>query len=216
MWFLWSFKVWEVRKQQRLQARMKQALNSVDISCSEASVFKCVSQHYPPDRRHSYIYRLTPKQPFSPSFIPFFHTVIITFYAICAIEYFIRYSRDRPIRKPDNEWKSKFSPSTISATSDRGEFNGRLKLLCFALVFSTTCLWIRAVYRVIELADGWGGRIIKTQVRVFFIFLPPSPSPLFSYILTDIHHPDIFQRARCSDDHSSHVHRQLPPPRLAP
>jgi hypothetical protein len=32
------------------------------------------------------------------------------------------------------------------------------------LMFNTTCLFICAVYRVIELSDGWSGRIIHTQV----------------------------------------------------
>lgn len=39
-----------------------------------------------------------------------------------------------------------------------------MKVLICALVFNTTCLFIRAVYRVIELSDGWTGRIIHTQV----------------------------------------------------
>ncbi|KAJ7278443.1 RTA1-like protein [Mycena rebaudengoi] len=32
------------------------------------------------------------------------------------------------------------------------------------LVFSTTCLFIRSVYRTIELTDGWTGRIIHTEL----------------------------------------------------
>ncbi|KAK0470203.1 RTA1 like protein-domain-containing protein [Desarmillaria tabescens] len=46
----------------------------------------------------------------------------------------------------------------------RGHLNVKLILLIAALAFSTICLFIRAVYRTIELSDGWTGRIITTQV----------------------------------------------------
>ncbi|KIK63717.1 hypothetical protein GYMLUDRAFT_448990 [Collybiopsis luxurians FD-317 M1] len=63
-----------------------------------------------------------------------------------------QYYRDRPIRKVKER------------DAQRGIFSRKLQLQIIALIFLTTCLWIRSVYRTIELADGWVGRIIRTQV----------------------------------------------------
>ncbi|KAK0460205.1 uncharacterized protein EV420DRAFT_1763121 [Desarmillaria tabescens] len=38
-----------------------------------------------------------------------------------------------------------------------------LKYMIRALVFNTVCLIVRAIYRTIELADGWDGKVIHTQ-----------------------------------------------------
>jgi hypothetical protein len=38
-----------------------------------------------------------------------------------------------------------------------------MKVMIYAMIFNTTCLFIRSVYRLIELSDGWDGRIISTQ-----------------------------------------------------
>ncbi|KAF4562634.1 hypothetical protein EYR36_004028 [Pleurotus pulmonarius] len=86
-----------------------------------------------------------------------FQMVAITFYAILAIEFFVRYLRKRPIR-------SVAKPILGEQEATRGVFDGRLKLMSGALVFSTLCLFIRAVYRTIELSDGWNGRIITTEI----------------------------------------------------
>lgn len=40
----------------------------------------------------------------------------------------------------------------------------KLRLMSFGLGFSTLCLLIRSIYRTIELSNGWGGRIITTEV----------------------------------------------------
>ncbi|KAJ7275861.1 RTA1-like protein [Mycena rebaudengoi] len=56
------------------------------------------------------------------------------------------------------------SPARTSAASTRGVFTPRLKMMIIALGFSTTVLFIRSVYRTIELQDGWTGRIIHTEL----------------------------------------------------
>jgi hypothetical protein len=109
--------------------------------------------------------------------------VIILAYAGLATEFFLRYARDRP-----------FTSSREFAEKSRPEMDLRLKIMSYALGFSTICLFIRyvmevfwssfpsywlsisGVYRVVELADGWNGRIISTQV--YF-----SMSPFFSRFL---------------------------------
>jgi len=90
-----------------------------------------------------------------------FQLFVIILYASCAGEFFIRYLWRIPIRatesSSDDDEKSKFS-------EERGEINDKMQLMIAALLFSTLCLIIRAVYRTIELADGWEGTIIGTQV----------------------------------------------------
>ncbi|KAJ7212803.1 RTA1 like protein-domain-containing protein [Mycena rebaudengoi] len=82
-----------------------------------------------------------------------FQMVTITVYVLCATEFLLRYLRNRPIGHGSEQ-----APST---TVPLGR---KMKLLVYALAFNTACLFIRAVYRVIELSDGWSGRIITTQV----------------------------------------------------
>ncbi|KAJ7676958.1 RTA1 like protein-domain-containing protein [Mycena polygramma] len=81
-----------------------------------------------------------------------FQMVTITVYVFCAGEFLVRYLHNRPV---GNAGAGKVETPSL----DR-----KMKVLVCALVFNTTCLFIRAVYRVIELSDGWSGRIIQTQV----------------------------------------------------
>ncbi|KAJ7036730.1 RTA1 like protein [Mycena alexandri] len=80
-----------------------------------------------------------------------FQMVTITVYVFCAGEFLVRYLKNRPI-------------GSASAPATTPPLGRKMKILISALVFNTTCLFIRAVYRVIELSDGWSGRIIHTQV----------------------------------------------------
>ena len=43
----------------------------------------------------------------------------------------------------------------------RPRFSFRLFLI--ALAVATLCVFVRSVYRVVELAEGWGGALIKNQ-----------------------------------------------------
>lgn len=106
----------------------------------------------------------------------------ITVYSLCATEFFIRYFKKRPVRLDTGD-------------VTRGTFDCYLKYMSLALAFNTTCLFIRyvricyydssdhsqsnaflrAVYRTIELSDGWTGRIIGTQL---YFSAPCFPHPL--------------------------------------
>ena len=94
-------------------------------------------------------------------------------YVICAAEFFLRFVTDRPIRGIANR--------ETTNQKARQPIDIRMKIMIGGLAFSTICLFIRyvnpskktipvaykpprAVYRTIELADGWNGRIISTQV----------------------------------------------------
>lgn len=57
----------------------------------------------------------------------------ITFYAIFAGEFFLRYSKKWPVRPSANS----------SGTPKAAVMDNRLKLMVYALFFETTCLFIR-------------------------------------------------------------------------
>ncbi|KAJ6624747.1 RTA1-like protein, partial [Mycena sp. CBHHK59/15] len=78
-----------------------------------------------------------------------FQFVAIVVYTLLSAQYLWRYTKNRPVR----------STSSIRATMDKN-----LKIMICALVFSTIVLFIRSIYRIIELATGWDGRIIHTEV----------------------------------------------------
>ena len=133
----------------------------------------------------------------------------IILYSLCAAEFFIRYFKKRPVR-------------LYTGDVTRGIFDRYLKCMSLALAFNTTCLFIRyvricyydssdhqshaflrAVYRTIELSDGWTGRIIATQVYFSASFFP-LPFPSFNLLF------------RCfgrSNDRFGDLHPELCPSR---
>ncbi|KAK0457343.1 RTA1-like protein, partial [Desarmillaria tabescens] len=107
-----------------------------------------------------------------------FQLAVITVYSILGIEFFARYFMDAPIRIPGPD-------------RPRAELTKNLKCLIAALAFSTVCLFIRAEYRVIELEDGWGGRIITTEV--YFNVLDGAMITLAIYTVNLSHPGRIFR-----------------------
>jgi hypothetical protein len=101
-----------------------------------------------------------------------FQMVGITLYVGLASEFLWRYITRRPVRAggavaSDHsaiELADKASQSQEGSMLDRSKATKRIKLMLSGLVFSTLVIFIRSVYRTIELADGWSGRIITTQV----------------------------------------------------
>ncbi|OBZ79482.1 hypothetical protein A0H81_01079 [Grifola frondosa] len=73
------------------------------------------------------------------------------------VEYYFRYIHDRPVRSSGADLPSSFVPA-------REPVGLRMKWMVRGLCTSTFFLFVRSIYRTIELADGFGGRIIKTQV----------------------------------------------------
>jgi hypothetical protein len=95
-----------------------------------------------------------------------FQLVAITMYTCLAAEFLLRFIKDKPIRPAE--------PMPVSATSDsekgflptvnRQKLQGKLRKMVIGLCISTVVIFIRSVYRTIELADGWTGTVIRTQV----------------------------------------------------
>ncbi|KAF8915184.1 RTA1 like protein-domain-containing protein [Mucidula mucida] len=111
-----------------------------------------------------------------------FQMATITVYALCAAEFFFRYFSDKPIPGRD---------------LTRGHLTRKLQLLSGAVAFSTVLLFIRAVYRTIELVDGWTGRIIQTEV--YFNVLDGAMIIVAIYTV-NIFHPGLLLRTKAEKD----------------
>ncbi|PCH41942.1 RTA1-domain-containing protein [Wolfiporia cocos MD-104 SS10] len=79
-----------------------------------------------------------------------FQMASITVYMTLAAEFIFRFLYDRPLRHAE---------STMTGYN----FDRKVKLMLLGLTFSSICIYVRSVYRTIELADGWTGYIIHTQ-----------------------------------------------------
>ncbi|KIJ68477.1 hypothetical protein HYDPIDRAFT_106676 [Hydnomerulius pinastri MD-312] len=82
--------------------------------------------------------------------------VSIAVYVACAGEFFLRFFAHSPVRKIA---VLESAEKPIGPVVDR-----KMKYLIIGLIFDTTCIFIRSVYRTIELSNGWSGYIISTQV----------------------------------------------------
>ncbi|KAJ7617381.1 RTA1-domain-containing protein [Roridomyces roridus] len=78
-----------------------------------------------------------------------FQFAVIIVFSLFTIDFLRRYLWDRPVR---------------NGGSTRGVLTPRLKTIFIALALTSLFLFIRSVYRLIELKDGWLGRVIRTQV----------------------------------------------------
>jgi len=82
-----------------------------------------------------------------------FQMIAITLYMMLAIEFLYRYLTDKPFQRPNNE------PPTGNYFVDK-----KMKMMFFGISFSSLAIYVRSVYRTIELTDGWSGRIITTEL----------------------------------------------------
>ncbi|KAJ8586864.1 hypothetical protein M405DRAFT_822664, partial [Rhizopogon salebrosus TDB-379] len=78
-------------------------------------------------------------------------------YVALAVECFLRFKHNAPFRQVDTSEKSQRYVSK------------NLKVKLFGMGFCTLCVFIRSVYRTIELANGWSGPIISTER--YFVWL---------------------------------------------
>ena len=107
-----------------------------------------------------------------------FQIVVITFFTASSAEFLWRYSSNRPI-----------SRTTSTKIRGRASLPIKLQLALLLVAGSTTLLFIRAIYRTIELSDGWGGKIITTEVW----FSECSSTKRYERGLID--HADVFDAA---------------------
>lgn len=100
-----------------------------------------------------------------------FQLGVIVLFSTFTADYLVRYF-----------WKR---PTSVKAEFTRGPLHKDIKLMIAAVAFNVTCLFIRGVYRTIELSDGWDGRIISTQL--YFNVLDGAMVTLAIFILNFFH-----------------------------
>ncbi|ETW87178.1 lipid-translocating exporter, partial [Heterobasidion irregulare TC 32-1] len=83
-----------------------------------------------------------------------FQMIAIIVYVILATEFFFRLVKNRPLKKDYTE----------VGANRKVEIPMPLKSMIGGLVFMTTCIFIRSIYRTVELIDGFTGKIIETQI----------------------------------------------------
>ncbi|KAH8810215.1 RTA1-like protein [Flagelloscypha sp. PMI_526] len=108
-----------------------------------------------------------------------FQFVVLLLSVAMAMEYFIRYYKRLPLRE--------VSPSIEKNidSSESNELNLKVRTMMAAMGGVAFCLFIRGIYRTIELADGWTGVIIQTQV--YFNVFDGAMIVLAQYILIAFH-----------------------------
>jgi len=126
--------------------------------------------------------------------------VAMTVYIIVAADFLRRFFANKPVRdhaqiaemelsensklrseSPMPDWPVKQG----SARPVPDALEGRMKLMILGLSLSTLFLFIRGIYRVAELADGWNGTIISTQI--YFNVLDGAMIVLAMYTLNFLH-----------------------------
>ncbi|KAI0735120.1 RTA1-domain-containing protein [Earliella scabrosa] len=112
-----------------------------------------------------------------------FQMVSITVFVALMVEYFIRYMTDRPVRQLKNVAVDA-SVETLTPPG-RGELNMRMQLMILGIWLNTLFLFIRSVYRTIELIDGFDGKI--TQTQIYFNIFDGAMIVLAMYTLNLLH-----------------------------
>ncbi|KAI0778233.1 RTA1 like protein [Trametes elegans] len=92
-----------------------------------------------------------------------FQLVSLSFFCVLFAEFMFRRIKDKPLKRV-----------TGNGSSDDMTVFGKplerpMMLLAIGLCIETVLLYIRAVYRTIELADGWDGKVIQTEY-LFIVF----------------------------------------------
>ncbi|KAJ7155053.1 RTA1 like protein-domain-containing protein [Mycena filopes] len=114
-----------------------------------------------------------------------FQMATISIYILLAAEFFLRFFTDRAL----GGRKATYDSLSLKTSRGRGEVDPHLRVMIGALVFNTTCLLIRAIYRTLELLNGFEGRIISTE-RYFNIL---DGGMIALAILTlNVAHPGVF------------------------
>ncbi|KAG8902272.1 hypothetical protein FRB99_004691 [Tulasnella sp. 403] len=83
-----------------------------------------------------------------------FQLVAITMFAVTAVEFFVRWGYNKPV------------PSKMAGEptpSQRPPMSRDIKYMTFGMTLATIFLYIRSIYRTIELINGWTGPIIQNQ-----------------------------------------------------
>ncbi|KZO95040.1 RTA1-domain-containing protein [Calocera viscosa TUFC12733] len=129
----------------------------------------------------------------------------MTVYVILALEFFIRVRLDKPVRRArleaaaaevveegkepaKSETQFELAASAASKLQQHGfgfAQGSKLSLMLIALSVSTLFIYMRSIYRTVELLNGWSGYIITTEV--YFNVLDAMPITLAMFTMNLLH-----------------------------
>ncbi|KZO95043.1 RTA1-like protein [Calocera viscosa TUFC12733] len=131
----------------------------------------------------------------------FWQIAAMTIYAVLALEFFVRVRMDWPVRRvaavePSHQGGFSLHGSSDVAEAERAATKlqtagfgfaqrSKLSLMILSLAVTTILIYIRGIYRTIELIGGWSGVVITTEV--YFNVFDALPITLALYILIALH-----------------------------
>ncbi|KZT61020.1 RTA1 like protein [Calocera cornea HHB12733] len=130
----------------------------------------------------------------------FLQIVAMTIYAVLGLEFFIRVRMDRPVRTlpPQPTTRSRFTlhgrydsleaekaATELQATGFGFATGSRLSLTILSLGITTVLIYIRGIYRTVELIGGWNGVVITTEL--YFNVLDALPITLALFTMIFLH-----------------------------
>ncbi|KAJ7685842.1 RTA1 like protein-domain-containing protein [Mycena rosella] len=124
-----------------------------------------------------------------------FQFCAICAYTACGLDFLRHYTSSRPVRP-------------LISSAERGVLDARLKLMIAALGFSTFVLFIRSIYRIVELADGWTGTIITTEI--WFNIFDGGMVTLAIWAMNIAHPGLLLGSARSADTREGMYMKQIP------
>ncbi|KAG1737971.1 RTA1 like protein-domain-containing protein [Suillus lakei] len=117
----------------------------------------------------------------------------IVVYVALAAEFFLRLKYNAPFRHVEQPRISEKGQRSVSKN---------LRILICAMAFCTLCIFIRSIYRTVELAGGWFGPVITTER--YFDWLDGAMVTLAIYTL-NFFHPGIWLN---KDDPTAYASQQ--------
>ncbi|KAG1737998.1 RTA1-like protein [Suillus lakei] len=117
----------------------------------------------------------------------------IVVYVTLAVEFLLRLKHNAPFRYVEQPRILEKGQSAVSKN---------LQFMLYGMAFCTLCIFIRSVYRTVELANGWSGPVISTER--YFDWLDGALVTLAVYTL-NFFHPGIWVK---KDDPTAHASQQ--------
>ncbi|KAG8785163.1 hypothetical protein FRC15_001879 [Serendipita sp. 397] len=110
--------------------------------------------------------------------------IALTAYVALGTEFIVRYTLNKPARAIAVQ-NTQGSDVTLDEKVSRPAIDRNTKLMLLGLIINTVFLFIRAIYRTIELNDGWDGSIITNQA--LFNWLDGMPITVCTYTFNLFH-----------------------------
>ncbi|KAK1222802.1 Envelope glycoprotein gp160 [Marasmius sp. AFHP31] len=108
--------------------------------------------------------------------------VMMTIFVVLVGEFTLRYIRDRPHRK-----------KTVTSNSARFPLDTRRQILLLAMGTTTALLFVRGIYRLIELSGGWDSEIMRTE-WLFNVF--DAAMVFLAFFTWNVAHPALLLQVR--------------------